>query len=513
VSLKSGTDRNYEVPVDSKDTPLQRGPNLLAEAPTNNKIKGPPWKDIKSRDKYFVQKNLLVSKTSILSIFTLNARGLVARKEELQQFITLKSFDIACIQETWLTPKTRIPKFSGYILLHTEPSKVKGSGVAILMNKNIVIKKIISYNLNEGLEYIKVDFNTNNGTALSLVNVYIHPYAKGEVLHELDDIINEHTILMGDLNAHNILWSSGNPNKRGSDVLEFMNNNNLRVINNKSSPTWSSNNKRSGSPDMIIVSKNIKNRDIKNSKIGPDLGSDHLPILIQIESKVSRCSPYRHLHWILSKLDEDKYKNTLNNILVNISSENFNYHEINTIYGKLQKATLVSAKECCPRSAFSKATHGTPWWNDECTRSVNTKRRMRKESMIHQTDYKIGLFTEASKKCRRVICGAKKDFWERLYNRANINDLFKYFRRINNSRDNIYGVNINNQTIYDNKIIGNEICKFFANCGNNNKFRFISLRKNHSNHNLDQGSATPGPRAKGGTRSYFTWHAERIFIF
>jgi hypothetical protein len=462
------------------------GPEKGTQQPDNKeRCKRRPWIDRDSRHKYFVDRIITFPKTNHLSIFTLNARGIVARKEELQQFITLNSFDIACIQETWMTPKTRIPKFIGYNLLHTDPSKVKGSGVAILMNKNIVLNNIIVYNLNDGLEYIKVDFNNDDGKALRLINVYIHPYAKGEVFHELEDLINEHTILVGDLNAHNILWSLGNPNKRGSDVIDFMNTNNLRVINNKLSPTWSSINKRSGSPDMIIVSKNIKNKDIKDWKVGPDLGSDHLPIRIEIESKVSRCSPHRHLHWIFSKLDEIKYKNTLNNKLLDISSENYNCQEINTIYERLQKTTVLAAKECCPRSAFSNSKHGTPWWNDECTKSVNTKRRLRKESMIHQTDYKIGLFKAASKKSRKVIYIAKKEFWERLYNRANINDLFKYFRRINNSRDNIYGVNINNQTIYDNKIIGNGICKFFSNCGNNNKFRFISLCKNHSNHNLD----------------------------
>jgi hypothetical protein len=335
------------------------------------------------------------------------------------------------------------------------------------------------------LEYIKVDFKSVNGKSLRLINVYIHPYAKGEIFHELDNLINEHTILVGDLNGHNILWSLGNANKRGTDIIDLMNTNNLRVINNKLSPTWSSINKRSGSPDMIIVSKNIKNRDIKDWKVGPDLGSDHLPIRIEIESKVRRCSPYRHMHWILSKLDENKYKNTLNNILLDVSSENYNAQEINPIYERLQKATLASAKECCPRSTFSQAAHGTPWWNDECTRAVDTKGRLRKESMTHQNDHKLALFTAASKNCRRIISRAKKDFWEKLYNRANINDLFKYYRRLNNSRDNIYGVNINNGTIYDNRRIGNGICKFFANCGNNNKLRSTTLRKSNRNHNLN----------------------------
>ena len=58
------------------------------------------------------------------------------------------------------------------------------------------------------------------------------------ILHE---ITNERSIIFIDFNAHNKKWCKGKRNKRRNDVVEYINLNNMRVINNISIPTSSGN--------------------------------------------------------------------------------------------------------------------------------------------------------------------------------------------------------------------------------------------------------------------------------
>jgi hypothetical protein len=138
--------------------PQEKNPGV-EPSPENTRVRGPHWKNKDKRKMFFMSKNNLGTKTNKCTIMTLNVRGLIARKEELIQFIQINSIDIACIQETWMTPKTKKPKCNGYNLLHTEPSIVKGSGVAIFMNKNIIIHNIIVYNLKRDWNILRLTLN------------------------------------------------------------------------------------------------------------------------------------------------------------------------------------------------------------------------------------------------------------------------------------------------------------------------------------------------------------------
>ena len=89
--------------------------------------------------------------------------------------------------------------------------------------------------LKNGLEFIVMDIvNNKSKKDIRIINTYLHPKAKKEQIEEMGIYMNNVTVLVGDFNAHHESWSIGKPNTQGQDLKNFVDKNNIKILNKKS---------------------------------------------------------------------------------------------------------------------------------------------------------------------------------------------------------------------------------------------------------------------------------------
>ena len=93
----------------------------------------------------------------MLIIGSFNANSLAKRETELHQFIIKKGIDIMCIQETWISPKSKIHSLKGYEWISTDPSHKRGSGIGIFIKKTLPYKVLKITQIESQIEFIALN--------------------------------------------------------------------------------------------------------------------------------------------------------------------------------------------------------------------------------------------------------------------------------------------------------------------------------------------------------------------
>ena len=250
-----------------------------------------------------------------LKIASLNASSLANKSVEIFQHIVKNDIDLMYVQETWITPNTRKLYLHGYDWIHTEPSIVRGSGVGIFIKSTIVYKILNKHSLENGIEFITLNLETGQNSDLKVICVYQHPFVSKEPLRKLERFNLSNSIICGDFNAHSSTWSLGKQNKKGLELIEFCLNNKLTILSKRNSPTLQNHKtKRMSSPDLFLVAEKLKDF-ATNVEIGEDIGSDHLPLTIEIKTRIRRYKKMMKKYWIFAKLDALGYSENLENKL------------------------------------------------------------------------------------------------------------------------------------------------------------------------------------------------------
>ncbi|GBO16221.1 hypothetical protein AVEN_255581-1, partial [Araneus ventricosus] len=100
------------------------------------------------------------------------------------------------------------------------------------------------------------------------------------------------TILLGDLNAKNTLWGCTANKQHGTELLDFAYDGGFIFLNDKS-PTHSSYSyAKSEALDVSIVSSDLSSKYRWN--VLDNIGSDHLPLLIEYNSLLRSCDTRRN---------------------------------------------------------------------------------------------------------------------------------------------------------------------------------------------------------------------------
>ena len=154
---------------------------------------------------------------------------------------TQEDLSLALIQEP-LAHEFKIRDLSAGNLVFD--SKVKKPRSLIMIRKNIPYIPLTQF-INKDLVSILVTLNGSQKV------VFASAYLPGDTLEVPQDlrnlmqycIQNQLEIIIGcDANAHHLIWGSTNTNERGENVLDFIIENNLEIINKGSRPTFVVNN-------------------------------------------------------------------------------------------------------------------------------------------------------------------------------------------------------------------------------------------------------------------------------
>ena len=215
-----------------------------------------------------------------LNILCYNVQGWGSRSLEVIEMVNKIETPICVLTEVgelWSTSK--IPHFNFF---HQQGTN-KSGGVCVAIGKH--------------LKASRIDFNSENtvivditgfSEAIRIIAIY-WPAGQKRNLDDLETYIIENTIITGDFNASVKEWGSISSDKRGRELKEWVEKNNLYYI---SSTAHSS--KRSN-----------RNIDLTFTNIGETKGetlnmgtSDHWPLLITCENVVfDKNTIFAHVHW------------------------------------------------------------------------------------------------------------------------------------------------------------------------------------------------------------------------
>ena len=189
---------------------------------------------------------------------------------------------IAAFQETKLTKETKfdVPDFT---TVRKDRDKNKGGGLLFLVHKTINFSPVELTTDDPHLEAQAIQVNN-----LRIVNVYLPPASScsttgynPSIAHLLT---NQDSLIMGDFNAHDPLWSSSMQDARGSNFSNDISNSTYGVLNTDNHTRLPDNNQQPSSPDISLASAAIL--PYATWQVHKTFGSDHLPISINLTSDI-----------------------------------------------------------------------------------------------------------------------------------------------------------------------------------------------------------------------------------
>jgi len=215
-----------------------------------------------------------------LNILCYNVQGWGSRRLEVIDIVYKIDASICVfteVGELWNT--SRIPHFN---IFHQHGTN-KSGGVCLAIGKHLKGTKI-NFNVENT---VIVDVNGLSET-VRIIAIY-WPAGQTRALEELEPYIIENTIITGDFNASIKEWGSESSDKRGRNLKEWVEKNNLCYI-----PSTSHSSKRSNR-NIDLTFTNIGGTRVETLKIGT---SDHWPVIITCENvgfDENRVFP--HVHW------------------------------------------------------------------------------------------------------------------------------------------------------------------------------------------------------------------------
>ena len=231
---------------------------------------------------------------------------------ELLTFLHSNNVNIAAIQETKLTNKTKPLKTPGWAAVRLDRHKNKGGDLLMLINDTIPIvdnTAALPKSADPHLEQQGISITMSNRQQLHIHNIYISPRSScsaghnASIAHLLSN--NEMSLIVGDINVHHSRWDTNtNEVERGErladeiDAVDY-------TICSANEATRLPTNGRSTSSNISLASNDITL--LSDWSVSTTMASDHLPILITINSKLSTIDGPRRTYINFKKADWSRY--------------------------------------------------------------------------------------------------------------------------------------------------------------------------------------------------------------
>ncbi|GFY39598.1 putative tick transposon [Trichonephila inaurata madagascariensis] len=134
-----------------------------------------------------------------------------------------------------------------------------------------------------------------------LICTSLQAVAQCRELQELIDQLPLPFILLGDFNAHHLLWGCQDVNSRGKVVEKLLTELDLTLLNDGSNTYFHSPTQSFSAIDLSICSPSLL-LDLTWSVLGNSLGSDHFPVVISYTTPIT-CATLRQPLWKFDQAD------------------------------------------------------------------------------------------------------------------------------------------------------------------------------------------------------------------
>ena len=251
-----------------------------------------------------------------LNILFWNCQGIRPKCKELELYLKENSIDIIALNETFLNKKYSF-KIPGYDTIRNDRSTGRRDGVAFLVKHGLVINKEYrneDFNIVTDNEALAINLELSHNQNLILATIYCPNGNPNSSLFQTINNLSDNVMFVGDFNSK--LESSGCAQKNTSGpMLKIIQNKlNLIYLNNDEHRHMDRANDSTDILDMAFISQNLAIHDIQ-FQIGADLGSDHLPIEISIDTTPPRNTSTNPIKYKFDQTDREVFESTLDEAL------------------------------------------------------------------------------------------------------------------------------------------------------------------------------------------------------
>lgn len=309
-----------------------------------------------------------------------NARGLTkSRLEEFKHFLGYFTPSVVLLSETHWKDSFNV-QFSSYNIFKKNRHDRRGDGVAILVHKSI---KFFPLHLNTALhsiESIAISISTSTFPTLDLISAYA-PNGDSRPEEILSLFYRQNPFIIGgDFNAHHDMWETyTNANWGGLSIWNaLMDSSDVALL---TPPDFGTRvDPSTGKPSTIDLTFSSTVISLSAElRLGPTLGSDHLPILINVDDSPILTSG-RPMRWIFK---EDKWEEWNKQIETRLSESNFtNNNDPKSLYLTFYDTIIEASNDHFHKSSttlISQKEIRRPWWNKHCYAVIHRARKTYRE--------------------------------------------------------------------------------------------------------------------------------------
>ncbi|UYV83142.1 hypothetical protein LAZ67_22002409 [Cordylochernes scorpioides] len=247
-----------------------------------------------------------------LRILQCNINGLCStatkiKLEEIMEIAEKQKIQIIALQETKLNEKYNL-KYKNYNILRKDRNK-EGGGLAFFI-KNLYYEDIaINIPNTSDLEAQGIKVYLSQNKTIDIFNMYHPPNNKLIDDGTMAQFLKDNTIIVGDLNAKHQLWGCSMPNPRGKILSNLFDDNAFMCLNDGNPTHHSYSYNTAQALDISFSSPDIFHKC--KWQILKSIGSDHLPILIEISTK-TKTSSIKEKFWNFKKANWNLYQKNTN---------------------------------------------------------------------------------------------------------------------------------------------------------------------------------------------------------
>ena len=314
-----------------------------------------------------------------LNITFWNCQGIRSKRKELELYLNENSIDIIALNETFLNKKVNF-KIQGYDTIRNDRSTGQKGGVAFLVKHGLVVNKDFrnaDFNIITDNEALAINLELSCNQNLTLATIYCPNGKPNLSLFQTIYNLSDNVMFVGDFNSKSEAFGCASKNDSGPILETIQNTLDLIYLNNTEHTYRDWRNGNTDVLDMAFITQNLIIHDTQ-FQIGVDLGSDHLPIEITIDTTPNRNTFTNPTRYKFDQTDREVFESTLEEAL---GSEDFSGHLSTNDLGRYADF-IVTALHTAVDKAIPKSKSVRPESNpisNETLALIKEKRKLRRQ--------------------------------------------------------------------------------------------------------------------------------------
>ncbi|UYV81538.1 hypothetical protein LAZ67_20001475 [Cordylochernes scorpioides] len=313
-------------------------------------------------------------------------------------------------KETKLNKKYNL-KYKNFNILRKDRNK-EGGGLAFLI-KNLYYEDIaINIPNTSDLEAQGIKVYLNQNKTINIFNMFNPPNNKLIDDGTMAQFLTDNTIIVGDLNAKHQLWGCSTPNPRGKILSNLFNDNAFMCLNDGNPTQHSSSYNTAQALDISFSSPDIFHKC--KWQILRSIGSDHLPILIEISTK-TKTSSIKEKFWNFKKANWNLYQQNTNEDFRKAPTR---IKDLEQNWISFKNTIIKAAKVSIPRGNIKKWIPNYTHQAKDIQTLITKRNELQKKCTQNQTNCRTEL-NIVNAKIKRLYVNMKREKWKQTCENLN----------------------------------------------------------------------------------------------